>query len=542
MRYLPGNLTGIYHHAASNAEYQKMLEQMDLPDWMFPTFASEDVLARGNDPVIRGFTGRVPTDGSVRERVMAVPWLAWVPPAAMWGVFLLALYGSVLSLVFIFRRQWMENERLPFPIATVLSSLIEEPEKGHWLNALLRSRLFWWTFAAVFVLHAFNALYAYNPRWPAVPLKFDISRILANPPASYVDQWAKTQTIYFSVIGIACLIEARLSLSLWLFFILLQAAQMFYGSYGAQMNDVMQNDQFFGGLLPYTIAAVWVARHHLVVVGKQMVRGSAGKEAHGRYLPYAAAGWVYVGCMIVQIAWLVAAGCTMAGAIVLALMVGMVFFALMRIVAETGLLYVTLTMNLNLPWQYAAHLPQALATRTNLTGNFIGNLFSGMLTHDVRQTLAVYAANGVAVADRAYERNDRARPAIPFVLCIVAALVIGMLLSGGVDLVRGVQLRGHARSRAGIADQQLGRERSAPLVDDGAEHAVRAATHGTGVSAQPVGTFCVWCGADFIAVVGQADVQRFPAASVGVRDVVDPGGEVGVVQHPARVGAEGRGS
>ena len=227
---------------------------------MFPTFQGKSVQARCNDEVITGFIGRIPTEGGFWSHVKAVPWGKWATPALTWGIFVGSIYGAVMSLVFIFRRQWMENERLPFPIASVLSSLIEPPEKGRWLNELLRSKLFWWTFATVFALHAFNALATYNPRWPAVPLKFNITTILANPPASFVDEWAKKQTIYFSVIGMTCLIEQRLSLSLWVCFLALQCVRMVYGSYQAELNDAMQEDEFFGGLLPYTLIALWVYR------------------------------------------------------------------------------------------------------------------------------------------------------------------------------------------------------------------------------------------------------------------------------------------
>lgn len=430
MRYLPGNLAGIYYNAAAVPDYQRLLEAMDLPEWVFPSFETDTIQSQGNEPVIQGYLGRIASEGGIAGQFAAVPWGAWLKPALTWALFIGALYGSILSLVFIFRRQWMENERLQFPIATVLSSLIEPPEKGRYFNALFRSKLFWWAFAIVFVLHAFNALYTYNPKWPAVPLKFNIAGILSQPPAFYVDNWAKTQTIYFSVIGIACLIESKLSLSLWVFFLLVQVTHMSYGSYQASFSDAMQHDQFFGGILVYAIVAIWVARTHLGVVLLQMLRGSRPDEPHGRYLPYAFAGWLYVACMIVQVAWLMAVGCTLVGAVVLTLLMGTIFFALIRMVAETGLLYVTFTMELNLPWQYTTQLPETIATRTNLTTNFMSSLFTGMLVHDVRQAFGVYASHATAVADKAYERNVRARPAIPLVLSLVLAVTAAYVLSG----------------------------------------------------------------------------------------------------------------
>lgn len=432
MRYLPGNLVGIYHHSAANASYQQMLEKMGLPDWIFPTFNTDAVQSRGNEPVIRGFVGRIATENNTfSEHVAAVPWGRWVRPALTWSIFLAALYGAVFCMVFTFRRQWMENERLSFPIASVLSAVIEPPEAGRRVNSLFRSRLFWIAAGIVFALHCFNALNVYQPKVPAVPLKWDLSAILANAPFNSVDDWAKKQTIYLSVIGMTCLIEQRLSLSLWVCFLLLQIVRMVYGSYQAEFSGPMQEDQFFGGLLPYTAVGLWVARHHLKTVWYQMLRGPHPGEPRARYMPYRSAGWVFLACLVVQVVWLMAVGCTLAGAVVLVLMLLMIFFALTRMAAETGLLYVTFTMSLNSPWQYTAtQLPEAMAVRTNLTTNFLSQMFTGVFAHDVRQALPVYASTAVAVADREYERHNRAKPAMSFVLLMVLALGLSIALSG----------------------------------------------------------------------------------------------------------------
>ena len=40
---------------------------------------------------------------------------AWIVPAGMWTLFLTLLYGSTLGLNTIFRRRWIEAERLTFP-------------------------------------------------------------------------------------------------------------------------------------------------------------------------------------------------------------------------------------------------------------------------------------------------------------------------------------------------------------------------------------------------------------------------------------------
>src|SRR4051812_44204892 len=151
MRYLPGTLVGIQHQANINSDYLRVLREAELPQWIWPTLSSSDIAARTNDPVIANFVNRAPVQGNTfLAHVRAVPWSAWMQPALTWGILVAALSGALLCMAVIVRRQWVENERLPFPIAQVYLSLIEPPPRGKAFNALFRARGFWIAFAGVF--------------------------------------------------------------------------------------------------------------------------------------------------------------------------------------------------------------------------------------------------------------------------------------------------------------------------------------------------------------------------------------------------------
>ena len=53
-----------------------------------------------------------------------IPYSSWVEPLTWWGIFLLSLYISMVCVAVIVRRQWMERERLAYPIAQVGLSMI----------------------------------------------------------------------------------------------------------------------------------------------------------------------------------------------------------------------------------------------------------------------------------------------------------------------------------------------------------------------------------------------------------------------------------
>ena len=44
-----------------------------------------------------------------------IPWLEWVKPVGLWLLFIFSFQAVSLCLMVIFRKQWVENERLVYP-------------------------------------------------------------------------------------------------------------------------------------------------------------------------------------------------------------------------------------------------------------------------------------------------------------------------------------------------------------------------------------------------------------------------------------------
>ena len=154
MRYFPPILVSPFYHALYNRPFLDLLDQMHLPKWIFPDFAGNGPQQWMNDPIVIGYIGRWTEDGPY-------PLMAWLRPALTWGIFIFALYGALLCIVAIVRRQWFENERLAFPLAQIHLALIEQPSPGKMLNSVLRLRSFWIGFLCVFFLHGWNGLALY---------------------------------------------------------------------------------------------------------------------------------------------------------------------------------------------------------------------------------------------------------------------------------------------------------------------------------------------------------------------------------------------
>lgn len=446
MRYLPAHLVSYYYHVQGNVDYRDLLLNLRLPDWMFPSFppdrattAAGRLLDRASSPVIQWFWNRSPLESdTLKAHLLAVPWGAWLAPALSWGIFFSGLFGAVLCLTILVRRQWVDNERLAFPLASIYLSLIEAPRPGKSLNQLFRSAAFWSAFGAVFILYFINGMSEYDPRhWPKIQTHYDLNNIFGDEPFRYLEWGLKSATLFFSIVGITFFIQTRMAFSLWFFFILFNLAKIGYGEAQGDFTQGMQADQFFGAIFPMAISILWVGRGHWMLILNQMFRGARHDEPAGRYVPYALAGWALVACTVLAIGWLVVAGMTLVGAIVLILMILLLYMLMARVVAETGLIFCQFPNATTRPWVYALDVvPASWSMRAPFLKNiFFTNAISNFTVHDMRETLPVFASHAVRIADSAaYDRVKNWRQAWPFVASLVLALVVGYFVSGAAML------------------------------------------------------------------------------------------------------------
>jgi hypothetical protein len=76
--------------------------------------ATPEALVLSKDP--KSIAGQQYFEGAGEGRV---PWRVWVGPLVRWGAFLMLMYVGVFFMCAILRRQWVEGERLMFPLARI---------------------------------------------------------------------------------------------------------------------------------------------------------------------------------------------------------------------------------------------------------------------------------------------------------------------------------------------------------------------------------------------------------------------------------------
>jgi hypothetical protein len=120
MRFLVPMPVTPFYFGGTDGQFWRMFTGMQLPHWLFPV---PSVAEGRSSAVAQWFYTRVPAGESI-------PWHAWVVPLIAWGVFAMAMLATLVSLGRIIVDQWMDNERLPFPLTQVQTALIEAPSPG----------------------------------------------------------------------------------------------------------------------------------------------------------------------------------------------------------------------------------------------------------------------------------------------------------------------------------------------------------------------------------------------------------------------------
>jgi hypothetical protein len=393
MRYLPGSLVYPVAEAGTNSELRRVLQTMNLPDWVYPVLQGDSFAERAADQTITGFTGRWV------DAERPPPYLAWLRPLLTWGLFYLAFHGAILSLLTLVRRQWFENERLTFPIAQIQMALVEQPAAGRRLPPVMGSRGFWIAFVAVALLHTLNGLAKYYPAsFPEITPGYKLAGVFSERPWVFLGWHLKTADIFFTAVGVASLLPGSVSFSLWFFVVLGGIVQMQLGTFTGDATLHGLAEQHYGGMLAYAGIVLWIGRRHWALILRQAFRGERPGEPRGRYLSYRAAFWTFIVCWLGMIGWLMTAGCTFGGALLITTLLILALMLLARVVAETGLLHPGETLHLTRPWQLLNYygFGQVVSNQTFWLGSHLH-----FIHHDGRESFGVYASHALKLTDRA---------------------------------------------------------------------------------------------------------------------------------------------
>jgi hypothetical protein len=259
---------------------------------------------------------------------------AWLAPTLTWSIFIFALILVMLMIDVLLRRQWVEYEKLTYPIIQLPLRLIQEP------LSLLGNRLFWGGFAIAAGLDGLNQFHHMFPAIPGIHLKLhDLQRYFTTPPWSGVG-WFPV-SFYPFVIGMGFFVPLDLLFSCWFFYLFWKAQRVVIYAFGLSSRGggyagyQAMIEQSTGAYIGLCLIAVWVSRRYIIRAVKTAL-GLDDMDDSGEPMSYRSTLLLIVFGFLFLIAFSYAAGMSPGLAIAFFVIYLMVSVAVARMRVEMG--------------------------------------------------------------------------------------------------------------------------------------------------------------------------------------------------------------
>ena len=192
--------------------------------------------------------------------------LGWATPVLWWTAFITVLIFGMLCINIIVRKQWIEHEKLSYPIIQLPLQLTETPQ-----NRLFQNKLMWLGFGVAGALALWNGVNFLYPILPELRTRVRNFQIFTESP------WNAMGRIPFSLypfaIGLGFFIPLDLSFSCWFFFWYWRFMRVLGAALGLRSlpRFPYMNEQASGGYLALCALAIWASRRHLLDVAKTVL-------------------------------------------------------------------------------------------------------------------------------------------------------------------------------------------------------------------------------------------------------------------------------
>lgn len=398
---LPPVLAAPFYYATPENEWDTLIQPHVRP-WMAPQEATAvEALYEG------------------LPRGASVPWGVWAEPLLLWFTFFMVLYVVMIALMVILRRQWMDHERLIYPIVQLPLEMVRE-EQGRNLNPFFRQRLVWIGFLIPFLLLGINSIHDHFQVIPAINLR-QRHFIFSQREELFIH-------VVFAMIGFTYFVNLDIAFSLWFFNLLFKSVKMILnqvgffsterlGPYSPGRSPIFCH-QDMGAMIVLVLFQLYVGRRHLAGVFRKALGRAPDVDDSGEILSYRSAVLCVVAGLIFMSLWLNLSGVPLwvippflFGAFVL-------FVALTRIVSESGIAEVAG------PITTPAFVASGFGTQALGPEALTALGFNFVWTGEVRTSVMGFCANGLKLGEAI---PGRRRPLFWAMLLAAAACFAGTL-------------------------------------------------------------------------------------------------------------------
>lgn len=209
---------------------------------------------------------------------------AWLMPFALWSGFVALLFLVTTSMNVLVRRQWMDREKLSFPLVALPLEMSTN------FRGLFVSRLLWIAFGIAFLIDLLAGLNHFYPQVPHIDIR-------AYRPIRVFDQrpWSAVGGLEFGtppfVLGLGYFLPLPVLFSCWFFFIFARSQRVLTAVIGLEGDRRMPYlvEQTFGAYLAIAVLVVVNARRHWRNVISGVLGGRTEEQDAGGPVSYGVA-------------------------------------------------------------------------------------------------------------------------------------------------------------------------------------------------------------------------------------------------------------
>ena len=223
----------------------------------------------------------------------------WWKPVLSWSGFIIVLVCTAFCINVVMRKQWIEIERLSYPI-------IELPQQMT-AKGFFRNRLMWTGAILAGGMDIVNALHFLYPSIPGLGGDFfDLQPYFTTKPWNAIG-WTPVTLFPFAV-GMAYFMPLDLSFTFWFFYIFWKFELIMGSILGFQQipNFPYIFEQSFGVCVGVLILVFWSARHHIQNVLIGAWRGDKASESNEPISYRTAVLGIIIGFLLLIGFWVVA--------------------------------------------------------------------------------------------------------------------------------------------------------------------------------------------------------------------------------------------
>ena len=196
---------------------------------------------------------------------------AWLLPVLSWSFFIIVLWTVLMFVNVLLRKQWMENEKLSYPIVQLPLAMTTEPTR------FFKNGWMWAGFAIAAAVEIWNGFAFIYPSLPMLKIKIHTIGQFSMRP------WNAMGPINISfhpfIIGLMFFTPLSLSFSCWFFYIFGRLQHAFASAVGWQ--NIYFYEQSIGAWVAFGIIPIWLGRKYFWQIARKIlnIKNSIGDSA-----------------------------------------------------------------------------------------------------------------------------------------------------------------------------------------------------------------------------------------------------------------------